>query len=94
MEFNNEKDVNELTDLIFESSSIAGMWKSDAKAIAEVLCAKGYHRQLTCVWLTDRFSMERSICSNCRAVFEGGDNWNYCPKCGAKIEGGINEKNS
>ena len=36
-------------------------------------------------WGTDRFDMERSICSACRAVFEGGDNWNYCPNCGAKM---------
>jgi rubrerythrin len=36
-------------------------------------------------WDTDRFGMERAICSVCRAVFEGGDSWNYCPKCGAKM---------
>lgn len=37
-------------------------------------------------WETDRFGMERSICSLCKATFEGGDNWNYCPKCGAKLD--------
>ena len=36
-------------------------------------------------WDTDRFGMERSVCSVCGAVFEGGDTWNYCPKCGAKM---------
>lgn len=36
-------------------------------------------------WDTDSFGMERSVCSVCKAVFEGGDAWNYCPKCGAKM---------
>ena len=35
-------------------------------------------------WLTDRFGMERSICSVCGAVFEG-DGGNYCNKCGARM---------
>ena len=35
-------------------------------------------------WLTDRFGMERSICSVCGAVFEG-DGGNYCRKCGARM---------
>lgn len=33
-------------------------------------------------WLTDKYGMERSICSICGAVFEG-DGGNYCSKCGA-----------
>ena len=37
-------------------------------------------------WMTDRFGMERSICSNCRAVYEGGDSFRFCPKCGAKMD--------
>lgn len=36
-------------------------------------------------WLTDRFGMERSICSECRKVFETGGN--YCPSCGARMDG-------
>ena len=38
-------------------------------------------------WLTDKFGMERAICSICGAVYEGGDGFRFCPKCGAKIEG-------
>lgn len=37
-------------------------------------------------WLTDRFGMERAICSICGAVYEGGDSFGFCPKCGAKID--------
>ena len=36
-------------------------------------------------WETDRFGMERAICSECKAVFEGGDKWKYCPICGVKM---------
>lgn len=35
-------------------------------------------------WLTDKYGMERSICSICGAVFEG-DGGNYCRKCGARM---------
>lgn len=36
--------------------------------------------------LTDRFGIERSICSICGAVYEGGDSFRFCPKCGAKFD--------
>ncbi len=41
-------------------------------------------------WDTDRFGMERSICSLCMTTFEGGDNWKYCPHCGAKMDLEVN----
>lgn len=37
-------------------------------------------------WLTDRFGMERSICSICETVYEGGDPFRFCPKCGARMD--------
>ena len=37
-------------------------------------------------WETDRFGLERSICSVCGAVYEG-DGGNYCPNCGADMRG-------
>lgn len=37
-------------------------------------------------WLTDRFGMERAICSICGAVYEGGDSFRFCPECGAKMD--------
>ena len=37
-------------------------------------------------WLTDRFGMERAICSICGTVYEGGDSFRFCPNCGAKID--------
>lgn len=36
-------------------------------------------------WLTDRFGLERSICSVCNAIYEGDDG-NYCSECGAKMD--------
>ena len=36
-------------------------------------------------WMTDRFGMERSICSICGTVYEGGDSFRFCPECGAKM---------
>lgn len=43
-------------------------------------------RQSEGEWLTDRFGLERSICSVCGAVFEG-DGGNFCRRCGAKMKG-------
>ena len=60
---------------------------ADANAIAEVLYDAGYRKQNEGEWLTDRFGLERSICSVCGAVFEG-DGGNYCPNCGAKMNRG------
>ena len=37
-------------------------------------------------WIPDRFGMERAICSICRATYEGGDSFRFCPKCGAKMD--------
>lgn len=36
-------------------------------------------------WLTDRFGLERSICSICNATYEG-DGGRFCPNCGAKMK--------
>lgn len=36
-------------------------------------------------WLTDRFGLDRSICSVCKTTYEG-DGGNYCSKCGAKMD--------
>ena len=38
-------------------------------------------------WGTDRFGLDRSICSVCGACYEG-DGGNYCRNCGAKMDGG------
>ena len=37
-------------------------------------------------WLPYRFGLEVVACSNCRAVYEGGDSFRFCPKCGAKMD--------
>lgn len=37
-------------------------------------------------WLNYRFGLEVVTCSICRAVYEGGDSFRFCPKCGAKMD--------
>ena len=39
-------------------------------------------------WKTDKFGLDRSVCSICGAVYEGNGG-NFCAKCGAKMKGGI-----
>lgn len=36
-------------------------------------------------WLTYGFGLEAVACSNCGAVYESGDSFRFCPKCGAKM---------
>ena len=64
------KDLNGYTDSLFHLKT------APTADLAEV--RHGY-------WGTDRFGMERSICSICGAVYEG-DGGNYCPHCGAKMD--------
>lgn len=37
-------------------------------------------------WLLYRFGLEVVTCSSCGAVYEGGDSFRFCPKCGAKMD--------
>lgn len=36
-------------------------------------------------WLPYRFGLGVVKCSICGAVYEGGDSFRFCPKCGAKM---------
>ena len=38
-------------------------------------------------WGTDRFKMERMICSECGVVLEWSKINNFCPNCGADMRG-------
>lgn len=57
--------------------AISNMEDEPVAAVQEVKHAK---------WLPYRFGLEVVACSNCRAVYEGGDSFRYCPKCGARID--------
>ena len=39
-------------------------------------------------WESDRFGLDRSVCSICGAVYEGNGG-NFCANCGAKMKGGV-----
>lgn len=37
-------------------------------------------------WLIYKFGLEVVKCSICGAVYEGGDSFRFCPKCGTKMD--------
>ena len=57
----------------------------DAFRIATVLINEGFRLERRGIWKTDRYGMDRSVCSECGAVYEGNGG-NYCRKCGARME--------
>lgn len=58
--------------------------EGDVFRIATALINEGFRLERKGEWLTDKYGMERSICSICGAVFEG-DGGNYCRNCGARM---------
>ena len=58
--------------------------EGDVFRLATALINEGFRLERKGEWLTDKYGMERSICSICEAVFEG-DSGNYCRNCGAKM---------
>ena len=57
----------------------------DVFRIATALINEGFRLERKGEWLTDKYGMERSICSLCGAVYEG-DGGNYCRNCGARMK--------
>jgi hypothetical protein len=57
---------------------------SDVFRLATALINEGFRLERKGEWLTDRYGMERSICSLCGTVYEG-DGGNYCRNCGARM---------
>ena len=56
----------------------------DVFRIATALINEGFRLERRGIWKTDRYGMDRSVCSECGATFEG-DGGNYCSKCGARM---------
>ena len=56
----------------------------DVFRLATALINEGFRLERKGEWLTDKYGMERSICSICGAVYEGGGG-NYCSNCGARM---------
>ncbi len=52
--------------------------------IATALINEGFRLERKGIWKTDNYGMDRSVCSECGATFEG-DGGNYCCMCGAKM---------
>ena len=70
--------------LWYEGDGADFTWRTDVERLAEKMYRDGWRRVPKGEWLTDKYGMERSICSICGAVFEG-DGGNYCRKCGARM---------
>lgn len=58
--------------------------EGDVFRLATALINEGFCLERKGEWLTDKYGMERSICSLCGAVYEG-DGGNYCINCGARM---------
>lgn len=56
----------------------------DVFRLATALINESFRLERKGEWLTDRYGMERSICSLCGTVYEG-DGGNYCRNCGARM---------
>jgi hypothetical protein len=54
---------------------------------AERFYNAGYRKQSEGEWLTDKYGMDRSVCSLCHANYEG-DGGKFCSNCGASMKGG------
>lgn len=53
---------------------------------AEALYNAGYRKQKEGRW--KGAGLGDYYCSLCCSTYSGGDDYNYCPNCGAKMEGG------
>ena len=76
-----EKHIEDVATFINEHSPLTWLSSID---LAEDLYSANYLDRHIGKWLTDKYGMERSICSICGAVFEG-DGGNYCRNCGARM---------
>ena len=57
----------------------------DVFRLATALINEGFRLERKGTWKIDVYGYwERSVCSECGAIFEG-DGGNYCSKCGAKM---------
>ncbi len=88
-EQNEKQAIEEMAKVITKTKNDVNVWErqKNDEDIAEALYNEGYRKQSEGEWLTDRFGMDRSVCSVCGATYEG-DGGNYCPNCGAKMKGG------
>ena len=85
---NRDNQVDEMTKVIarrskdFRNPNIAFM--TTAEKTAESLYNAGYLKQREGRW--KGAGMGDYYCSRCCATYSGGDVYNYCPNCGAKMK--------
>ena len=80
-----EKQIEEICEIICKTNGY--IHSSDYFLVdAEAIYKAGYRKVEQGEWLTDKYGMDRSVCSICKATYEG-DVGNYCPNCGAYMKG-------
>ena len=69
---------------------IVSVWKCDLNAAPTIDAAPVVHGEWK-VWSDDRNAYDCSVCGTTFVLYEGtptDNDWNYCPNCGARMDGG------
>jgi len=85
MKIDEKKQIDDMADVIFEESPIPSVWRSDAVKIAEALYSEGYRKQKVGEWESFPSIGINYRCSICKGKAENKSN--FCPNCGAWMEG-------
>ena len=86
-----EKQIEEMSALIYQNRPIKDIWNEDADSIAQTLYNSGYRKQSKGANISGAPSLfECSVCHWHDDDTYSGDTseYNYCPNCGAKMKGG------
>ena len=99
---NKEKQIEEMSTLIYENRPIKDIWNEEADCIAKTLYNAGYRKQSEGEWiLTGTFKSTfplpvadlHKACSVCKWIppkySADYKEYNFCPNCGAKMKGGV-----
>jgi hypothetical protein len=80
------KDLCHLSCTCEECGNVAEIRKDkcQAKKYARRAYEKGYHKQSEGRW--KGAGLGDYLCSECWSVYSGGDEYNFCPNCGAKMK--------
>jgi rubrerythrin len=82
-----EKQIEEMAEYIFGNAITHDtQFKEDCRSIAIDLYNAGYRKQKDGRW--KGAGLGDYYCSLCCSTYSGGDEYNYCPNCGAKMKGG------
>lgn len=97
-EQNEKQAIEEMAQVMYDILPGYDLTRRDCIDAAEVLFAKGYHKQIKAEWKSGTKNGQYGYyCTNCDAGFTGENaEWiakehDFCPNCGARMKGGRNE---